>query len=915
MTVALCVVWSTFLLAKSFEVRVISGVPMVCIDGQSVRARLFFGGFGIQKVCLEKNAWKQVDFVFQPQSDALGCGTVHFRFGREPGRIVIDNIEIWNETDGQPIAGPYSFNSTDCSASAASVSPAEAERATSWKQFTSNWRIWPPKNNVGTVQTLPGTGQDGSTALVIDLTAPTNGAWPDFHVYHNANLKLEFNKTYRFRCQLYADTPRTTSIAFYKPGDPYIFLGGPGEPLQEQIKLAAAVGVNFVTFSIPAAWSDTNASESEFAVMDRICRYVLQSNPNALLIPRINMNAPEKFLQENPGERIVRKTKDGIVNQGESLNYASCSSKKYRQLASAALERTVRHLQETFGDSYAGCHPCGQNTGEWFTPRSWNHDRPGYSAAERAGFLEFIQNKYPTDALLQAAWGDASVTRATADVPSFEQWSESEKRAILNVAADRRIQQIIDFNLFEQQSMADLVLDLAAAARKGSGAEKRLVLFFYGYTFEFAALGDGPAKAAHYQLERVLKSPDIDIICSPMSYFDRQPGGYGHAMPAAETITRAGKMYLYEDDTRTFLTKETGFPGWESGSTTLEGTQQLLLRNTSQSALRNFATWWMDLGSSGWFNAPELWTKMEQLKPLDLYFLDHPTPFEPEIAAIIDERSMLNASNSWTSRSTVYEARQSLGRAGAPFGQYLLSDLTNGRIPANGKLYVVLATNSLSAMQREQMRNALKGKTVLWLYEPGRINLDPDCGTIGAAVKNKEPQTDSEELRFIQDLTGFRVVPAGKRQPLSITAVGKQAGLSTLWDESRTIDFISRFAVRTEPNDEIWAVYPNGAAAIVYRQNASDGSQSIYCGVPQLDSALIRAAARRAGVHLYADNECNVCANGPYITLHASRSGAVNVDTGRTGTVVDYLTGECLGSGPKLRLTVAEGETRILEIK
>ncbi len=592
MTAALSVVLPASLLAKSFEVRAKSGVPMVCIDGQPVRARIFFGGFGIQKVCLKKNEWKQVDFVFQPQSDALGCGTVHFRFGREPGRVVIDNIEIWNETDGQPVAGPYSFDPIDRAASGSSAvsvssaASAEAEQAASRNQFTSNWRIWPPKNDVGIVQTLPGLGKDGSTALAIDLTAPVNGEWPDFHVYHNANLKLEFNKTYRFRCLLCSDAPRTTSIAFYKPGNPYVFLGGPGEPLQEQIRLAAAVGVNFVTFPINAAWSDTNASESEFAVMDRICRYVLQSNPNALLIPRIDMNAPEKFLQENPGERIVRKTKDGIVTQGESLNYAASASKKYRQLAAEALERTVRHLQETFGDSYAGCHPCGQNTGEWFTPRSWNHDRPGYSAAERAGFLEFVQNKYPTDAALQAAWGDASVTRATADVPSFEQWSESEKRAILDVAADRRLQQIIDFNLFEQQSMADLVLDLAAAARRGSGAEKRLVLFFYGYTFEFAALGDGPAKAAHYQLERVLKSPDIDIICSPMSYFDRQPGGYGHAMPAAETITRAGKMYLYEDDTRTFLTKETGFPGWESGSTTLEGTQQLLLRNTSQSALR-----------------------------------------------------------------------------------------------------------------------------------------------------------------------------------------------------------------------------------------------------------------------------------------------------------------------------------------
>ena len=32
-----------------------------------------------------------------------------------------------------------------------------------------------------------------------------------------------------------------------------------------------------------------------------------------------------------------------------------------------------------------------------------------------------------------------------------------------------------------------------------------------------------------------------------------------------------------------------------------------------RNALRNFGTWWMDLGASGWFNDPGMWEEMKRL--------------------------------------------------------------------------------------------------------------------------------------------------------------------------------------------------------------------------------------------------------------------------------------------------------------
>ena len=96
--------------------------------------------------------------------------------------------------------------------------------------------------------------------------------------------------------------------------------------------------------------------------------------------------------------------------------------------------------------------------------------------------------------------------------------------------------------------MADCVC--RAGPRRAAGvARRKLVVFFYGYVFEFGAIRNGPATSGHYALRRVLDCPDIDVLCSPISYFDRGLGQSAPAMTAAESVALAGKMWLYEDDT------------------------------------------------------------------------------------------------------------------------------------------------------------------------------------------------------------------------------------------------------------------------------------------------------------------------------------------------------------------------------
>jgi len=361
-------------------------------------------------------------------------------------------------------------------------------------------------------------------------------------------------------------------------------------------------------------------------------------------------------------------------------------------------------------------------------------------------------------------------------------------------------------------------------------------------------------------------------------------------MTAAESVALAGKMWLYEDDTRTFLSAQDS--GYNRVDTLAETTEELR-RNTGQCAVRNFATWWMDLGAAGWFDDPRLWAEMNRLDALDQPLLAQSRPFRPDVAAVIDEQSMMRVAAGGTAVTLpgAYQVRRPLGRMGAPYGQYLQDDVLAGRVQA--RLYIFLTAWCLAQEERAQLLTATRGSTRVWCYAPG-------C---------QEP--DGMSVPAMQQLTGFQLAPVtGVKALATPTTLGERLGLH----ESLGVDaaITPLFAATDARAEEILATYPDGSAAIALRRTA-DGL-SLFVGAPGLNSELLRIAAREAGVHLFTQQDCNVYANGPFIVLHAAQDGPLEVDTGRPDPIRDLLTDEFLGTGPAITLPLTKGETRILAV-
>ncbi|MBN1444289.1 MAG: hypothetical protein JXA90_16370 [Planctomycetes bacterium] len=820
----------------SVRVESTPGGPQISVDGKLVPPRMLFGSErpGLVRAIPE---WSRQSFEFIPSEDAPGNGTLHFRFGHAPGEVWITDLRL-TDADGDDVLPRGTFATPEA--------------------FAATWNVFPSgdANTVGAVDVA-------DAALHVTLRSPPSGVWPDFHLHTRLVLELQSRRAYRCSFRVKAAPGRRISPAVYRvAGGVWHPVGGPPGPFLEQVRCARDAGVRFVSFSAPSPWA-APGSPPDWGPLDRLCRSIIDAHPSVLLLPRVGCDAPARWLERHPDARMV-------YEGGRPGTHASVSDRTYRADAAENLENLCRHLAEAFPDHLAGVHPCGQNTGEWFYEATWEPRLSGYDRATLAAFRAWLRSR-----------GDARADAAS--VPAPEDRHGAPSGLLRDPARERRL---VDFALFQQDEMADMVTTLAAAARRGLGPRK-LVVFFYGYHYEFGSVRNGAPTSGHYALERVLSSPDIDVLCSPISYGDRGWKGTAPSMTSAESVRLAGKLWLNEDDTRTYLSGTTEYGGLAD----LAQTRSVMRRNTAQAAIRGFGTWWMDLPAEGWFADPRIWDEMRLLRLVDEAMLRRRGPFEPEIAAIVDEASVCHLAGGAhiAAGPLIYEGRQALGRVGAPYGQYLLRDAIAGRAPA--KLQVFLAAWALGPGSRRALAEARRKDEVrAWVWAPGWIlsgRADPAA---------------------MEDVCGFLCRPVSPARAVATpTPAGARLGLRSPWGVDAKVRPL--FAADASP-EETLAVWPDGSAAVALR--ATERGADAFVGTPRLTPELLRALARVAKVHLYTEVDASVWAAEGYISIHALADGPLEISTGKEGPVTDALTGEEVGRGPRLKLSIRAGETRVL---
>lgn len=110
----------------------------------------------------------------------------------------------------------------------------------------------------------------------------------------------------------------------------------------------------------------------DFEALDALARRVLDANPRGLRLPRIYLTPPDWWVQANPDECQVlshggKHYRHGIGHGRDGKAFPSLASHQWRADSGAALERVIRHMQESdYGAHLFGYMVTGLMSEEWY---------------------------------------------------------------------------------------------------------------------------------------------------------------------------------------------------------------------------------------------------------------------------------------------------------------------------------------------------------------------------------------------------------------------------------------------------------------------------------------------------------------------------------------------------------------------
>ena len=644
----------------------------------------------------------------------------------------------------------------------------------------------------------------------------------------------------------------------------------------QQATYSKNAGMHFYTFPINFQGLFNSDESANWGTLDSILTSVTNFDNEAMMIPRFYIYPAAWWMSANPDVHMEWSdgTKDRIC----------IASEKWRAYIKTNIIDFVAHCEYNFGNNVIGYHFTLMDTGEWFYEKSWENLFSGYSENMRVAFANWAQNKYGTETALRNAWNDSSVTFATITLPTTSERASSASAFFRNPATEMKT---IDFYDFKNHLVAETI-DIMAETIRNVTQSNKLVVTFYGYTFELDAVPKGPAITGHLALKELLKSPYVDIIAGPISYVNRRPGGIGAFMSPVDSIRKAGKMWFNESDIKTYL--DTSSDDEINGNyTSLLQTQNAHANNFAHLLVRRMGTWYMDLHDKGWLNNENLWQNISKLHNIYKGQLGEKSEWNPEVAIIVDERSPYYlACTPNLLNPLYYSLRTRLYRMGVPFNVYLLSDVLDGTVTLP-KVNIFLGAIYLTTSERSTLHTALSGKAAVWFHGAGYINEN------GASTAN------------IEDLTGFDMTQVNNisAQINLVSASPWNDGISGATFKPPLFDYGNSSLYETEDQsityDIVWAVGGPGSAVQLGTYGSSgytgmavmdySGFKSFYCGIAGIHPQFLRNICKTYGVHVYVDDDYVIDSDTEFLSVYSPKSETQQIVLNTNDYLTDFNTG------------------------
>lgn len=576
-------------------------------------------------------------------------------------------------------------------------------------------------------------------------------------------------------------------------------------------------------------------------------------------------------LTEEPGYESSETVTTGIQ---PSVSFASVV---WQSHAKTFLRTLVGHMKEIEMDERVVAYQIGygycQETFKWSAVGPYIGD---FSEPMQDYFRKWLREYYNNDVkAMKEAWADPGIEFETATVPSMKQQLNTGHGTFRDVSKE---QDVIDYYRCYADLDSDVFIEFCKVVKEENG-EAALTGGFYGYIYDrtdsesFWHWGteshlSGLQRSGHLGLKKVLNSPYIDFLVSPYSYFFRSIGGECAAMMPTESLRLHNKMYILEDDTRTYLNPDDPTCG---RTYTKEASTAVLQRNFAQSLIRRWGTWW--LGAEGHIQGEIFTPLLTQFRQLGQWALQFDAMPSSEIAVLIDEESMLYGSiqNELYQSLTTNQRVWGMPHIGAPADYYLLDDFIEGRVPP-AKLYIFLNAFALDQERRDKLSEELHrdGRTALWIYAPGYIK-------------------DDLSIDNMTELTGFKFVMNNYTwEPKSMNKVfawGPRMHITNFahpitqdltedlyWGTTKPIGPL--FYLEDNDAEDLGEIVLSvGICKPGFGLKTFDNWNSIFVSTPDIPAPVLRGIARYAGVHLYNEEGDVLSASSEFIAVHTKGGG------------------------------------------
>ena len=532
---------------------------------------------------------------------------------------------------------------------------------------------------------------------------------------------------------------------------PYAYMSYLGE--EKYYKEAAAAGIHL--YNIPAYLGDRGINsnsgigafrsaiwieenEYDFSSLINDFEKILKVDSQAKVIVRFHLDPPLWWDKLYPNE---------VCQLPDSNSFrVSFFSEKWRKEAGEVLKKSTEWLLNSpYSEHLIGIHIAGGFTEEWFYHfQEFFYDE---NPSRLRAFKKWLKNNYDNNTLaLQNAWNDRTITFNTVQLADIsgkvkrEEWRNPKKE-----------QNFIDTYRFHSENMVNNIAYFCKIVKETSN-DCLLTGTFYGYHYFVT-----DPRRGHGALAKLLDCPDLDYLSSPNVY-NRVLGEDWSPMAAIQSVHKHGKLWLAENDTRTFKTTllkdmapeicprgQYESEIWQ-GPEDRESSVAFLWKNLGRMVTHGYGGWWFDMWG-GWFSDSDLLNVLEKAQ---LYFYKYPPQVDEKMQAQVcvfvdEELSFWDASFGKLSGKILVN-QYPLAKTGTPYDLYLRSDLNNIST-APYRVIWLMGLLDLNESEKQKIDQWNKqGTMVLWTDGTGTRIYNQDDEVIYFKDKYKWSDSELQEL-------------------------------------------------------------------------------------------------------------------------------------------------------------------------